>query len=67
MILQSAKSIFFVGIKRKSTLTSAMKSYDEVPMLKQWPLIGHTYLFLPGGNTTGKTTRYSIGSLLFFF
>lgn len=38
-----------------SNFTKTIKSYKEVPTLRQFPLLGHSYLFLPGGNYMFKT------------
>lgn len=46
--MNRTRNILFSHWRHKTTSSKDVKSYEEVPMLKRLPLIGHTHLFLPG-------------------
>lgn len=46
---------------RTVTKTSSFgKAYENIPSLKSYPLLGHTYLFLPGGSTNNNSQTIRI-------
>lgn len=42
---------YLINIKRQTHTISGcvVKNFEEIPTLRSYPLIGHAYLFFPGG------------------
>ncbi|KAF2879869.1 hypothetical protein ILUMI_26299 [Ignelater luminosus] len=63
--MKSVKNIrcFIRSVQTHTSAGQSLKSLDEVPSLSSYPLIGHSYLFFPGGKYKAERLTEAVANL----